>query len=82
MMTEPRTPTGKRLAEGHDDRNPFVARLLAIEDEAASMERVRLRKLLSTYYRSGKNSISLGPPTACLNLLLDDYADLQEWPDG
>jgi len=41
-MTEPRTPTGKRLAEGHDDRDPFVASLLAIEGEATAMERGRI----------------------------------------
>ena len=39
-MTTPRTPTGKRLAQG--DGEAYPSTILAIEDEAAAMERERL----------------------------------------
>jgi len=56
-MNEPSTPTGKRLAEGRDDRNPFVARLIAIENEAAEMEAAKCDETVQALQDCGRDLV-------------------------
>ena len=57
-MNEPSTPTGKRLAEGRDDRNPFVARLIAIENEAAEMEAAKCDETVQALQDCGRDLVA------------------------